>query len=90
MYKLKGMILPLYGQRELMEDTRVKNTSLGPCEGGKPSAPRFTLAQCLRLSEEVDDLFAELGKHGVTITKDPEKVFWGDYSGYFADPDGHL
>ena len=90
MYKLNGMILPLFGQRELMEDTRVKNTSLGPCEGGKPSAPHFTLAQCPRSPEEVDALFAELGKHGVTITKDPEKVFWGGYSGYFADPDGHL
>jgi uncharacterized glyoxalase superfamily protein PhnB len=22
--------------------------------------------------------------------KRPHKVFWGGYSGYFADPDGHL
>ncbi|MBL7946468.1 MAG: hypothetical protein JNN32_10440, partial [Flavobacteriales bacterium] len=27
---------------------------------------------------------------GVHITKMPEKVFWGGYSGYFTDPDGHL
>lgn len=26
----------------------------------------------------------------MTITKKPVKVFWGGYSGYFADPDGHL
>lgn len=31
-----------------------------------------------------------LKKHGVTITKKLVKVFWGGYSGYFADPDGHL
>ena len=24
------------------------------------------------------------------VGKKPEKVFWGGYSGYFADPDGHL
>jgi catechol 2,3-dioxygenase-like lactoylglutathione lyase family enzyme len=34
--------------------------------------------------------FDDLKKHGVTITKEPGKVFWGGYSGYFADPDGHL
>jgi uncharacterized glyoxalase superfamily protein PhnB len=27
---------------------------------------------------------------GATPVKAPEKVFWGGYSGYFADPDGHL
>jgi predicted lactoylglutathione lyase len=27
---------------------------------------------------------------GATEVKKPEKVFWGGYSGYFADPDGHL
>ena len=90
MYKLNGMILSLYGQRELLEDAQVKDPSLGPSEGGKTHAPRFTLAQCLRSPEEVDALFAGSKKHGVTITKEPVKVFWGGYSGYFADPDGHL
>ena len=48
MYKLNGFILSLYPQHELMADAQVKDASLGPFEGGKPSAPRFTLAQCLR------------------------------------------
>ena len=81
MYKLNGMILSLYGQHELMEDARSKADASGS---------RFTLAQCLRSTEEVDTLFAELKKHGVMITKEPVKVFWGGYSGYFANPDGHL
>jgi catechol 2,3-dioxygenase-like lactoylglutathione lyase family enzyme len=81
MYNLNGMVLSLYGQHELMEDAHVKDDSKGP---------RFTLAQCLRSTEEVDALFAELKKHGANITKEPLKVFWGGYSGYFADPDGHL
>ena len=81
MYRLNGIILSLYGQHDLMEDARTKDDAKGA---------RFTLAQCLRSTEEVDALFAELKKKGVTITKEPVKVFWGGYSGYFADPDGHL
>ncbi len=81
MYKLNGMVLSLFPQHELAEDAQVKNDGVGS---------RFTLAQCLRSTEEVDAFFAHLMKHGVTITKMPEEVFWGGYSGYFADPDGHL
>jgi uncharacterized protein len=83
MYKLNGMVLSLYPQHELMEDAQAK-------DDGKGS--RFTLAQCLRSPEEVDALFTDLKKHKVTITKEPQKVLWGGYSGYFADPPygGHL
>ena len=28
--------------------------------------------------------------NGAELKKPAEKVFWGGYSGYFADPDGHL
>ncbi len=81
MYKLNGLVLSLYPQHELMEDAKVPDDTKGA---------RFTLAQCLRSPEEVDVFFAHLTEHKVTITKAPEKVFWGGYSGYFADPDGHL
>ncbi len=81
MYKLNGMVLSLFPQHELAEDAQVTNDGKGS---------RFTLAQCMGSPEEVDAFFAHLKKHGVTITKMPEKVFWGGYSGYFADPDGHL
>ena len=33
------------------------------------------------------ELFEELKHKGVTIVKAPQKVFWGGYSGYVADPD---
>jgi catechol 2,3-dioxygenase-like lactoylglutathione lyase family enzyme len=39
--------------------------------------------------EDVDRIFAELKRKGANIVKAPEQVFWGGYSGYFADPDGH-
>lgn len=81
MYKLNGMVLSLFPQHELMEDAKAANDAKGS---------RFTLAQCLRSPEEVDAFFAHLKQRDATITKMPEKVFWGGYSGYFADPDGHL
>jgi hypothetical protein len=32
----------------------------------------------------------EAVKAGATLVKNPQKVSWGGYSGYFKDPDGHL
>ncbi len=39
---------------------------------------------------EVDQIIRNLGAKGVSIAKQPQKVFWGGYSSYFADPDGFL
>ena len=37
-----------------------------------------------------DEIMAHAKTCGAKITKPIEKVFWGGYSGYFADPEGHL
>jgi len=34
-------------------------------------------------------IFAQLKQNSATIIKEPEAVFWGGYSGFFSDPDGH-
>ena len=81
MYRLNGMVLSLFPQEELMKDAHVS---------GEARGARFSLAHNLRTEAEVDAFFAHLKAHRATITKMPEKVFWGGYSGYFADPDGHL
>ncbi len=49
----------------------------------------FALAHNARSKEEVDLIFSRLKDKGATIVKEPEEVFWGGYSGYFSDPDGH-
>ena len=33
---------------------------------------------------------AEAAGAGATVVRPPHDTFWGGYSGYFADPDGHL
>ncbi len=48
-----------------------------------------TLAYVARSVQEVDDTLALAERAGGTIAKPAQKVFWGGYSGYFRDPDGH-
>jgi predicted lactoylglutathione lyase len=40
--------------------------------------------------EAVDASVAELVAAGATMVKAPVAAVWGGYSGYVADPDGHL
>lgn len=50
----------------------------------------FALAHNVESSKKVDEIFARLAAGGARIVKSPEHVFWGGYSGYFADLAGHL
>ena len=37
----------------------------------------------------MDAALAKAVAAGAQLLKPAQKVFWGGYSGYFADPDGH-
>jgi uncharacterized protein len=37
-----------------------------------------------------DDYWEDYMSAGAKLVKPAQKVFWGGYSGYFADPDGYL
>ena len=54
-----------------------------------PAYRGYSLAHNVRSEAEVDEILARLKNHGATILKQPQKAFWGGYSGYFSDPDGH-
>ncbi|MEZ5938516.1 MAG: VOC family protein [Hyphomonadaceae bacterium] len=77
-----GIALGLFGRAALAEDAGVANTP--------PGFSGVTLAHNVRSEEEVDETLAEAVAAGGRLVKAGEKVFWGGYSGYFADPDGHL
>ena len=49
-----------------------------------------TLAHNVGSEAQVDKVFREALGAVATLVKMPEKVFWGGYSGYFSDLDGHL
>ena len=81
-YDLNGTYLALYDREELAKDVNVD-----PLGNGFRS---FTMAYNTRSEKEVDDLIENLRKQGVQVIKEPQKVFWGGYSSYIADPDGNL
>ena len=87
-FQLNGMALALFGRDALMADMALAVDATVPA--AKPGFSGVTLAQNLRGPEAVDELFAQAVAAGARALKQPETVFWGGYSGYFADPDGHV
>lgn len=49
-----------------------------------------SLGYNVRSEERVDEVLAEAERAGGVITKPAAHTFWGGYSGYFSDPEGHL
>ena len=81
-YQINGMVLGLFGLADLAKDQGRTDVPLG--------VGAMTLAQNFETEAEVDAAFAKALDCGATELKAPEKVFWGGYSGYYADPDGHV
>ena len=82
LYQLNGIYLALYSRDELAKDATIDSIGSG--------FKGFTMSYNANSEKEVDDLIKELGAKGVQIVKEPQKVFWGGYSSYIADPDGNL
>jgi hypothetical protein len=81
-FPLGGIVLALYPRDKLAEDAQVSQTGSG--------FSGITLAYNAKSQAEVDEVLQTVENLGATIVKRAEPVFWGGYSGYFADPDGHL
>ena len=81
-FTLNGTWLGLYGRDALAEDATL------PAEGA--GFEGVSLSHNVASETEVDDVVAEAVAAGATLVKKPQKVFWGGYSGYFQDLDGHL
>ncbi len=77
-----GTVLAIFGRTALAQDAHVPCTEVG--------FRGVTLAQNFASEQEVDAAFRHAIDCGAKMIKQPQKVFWGGYSGYFADPDGHL
>jgi predicted lactoylglutathione lyase len=77
-----GMKLALYSRANLAWDSKV--------EAEKSAATEFSIGYTVRSKEEVDTILAKAKKAGAKIPKPAQTAFWGGYSGYFQDLDGHL
>jgi len=81
-FQINGMVLGLFPLVELAKDQGRPDATLG--------MGAMTLAQNFSTEAEVNAAYAKALSCGATGLKTPEKVFWGGYSGYYADPDGHV
>ena len=81
-FQTSGDVLALFPREELAKDAMTDPQGSG--------FAGFTLAHNARSEAEVDEIIADLRSKGVKIVKEPQKVFWGGYSSYFADPDEFL
>ena len=81
-FTLNATWLGLYGRDALAEDATV------PAEGSGFAG--FALAHNVDSEDKVEAVIQQAVDAGATLVKPAQKVFWGGYSGYFADPDGNL
>lgn len=81
-FTLNGSWLSLYPWDKLAEDACVRPEG----EGFRG----ITLAYVAADKKEVNEVLGRAVAAGGTLVKPAQDVFWGGYSGYFADPDGHL
>lgn len=76
------MKLALFPRASLARDAGLDVAS--PCPAG------MSLGHNVSSEAEVDAVMREAEAAGARIVKPAQETFWGGYSGYFLDPDGHL
>ena len=81
-YETGGPIIALWSRRDLAADAQI--------EDDESTFGGLALAHNVRSREDVEAVLAEAAAAGAAILKSAEDTPWGGYSGYFADPDGHL
>jgi catechol 2,3-dioxygenase-like lactoylglutathione lyase family enzyme len=77
-----GLKLAVWPRASLAHDTGI------PVQAR--SATEFSIGHNVGSKEEVDALMQQAAAAGATIVKPAGDAFWGGYSGYFQDPDGHV
>lgn len=82
-FDANGIVLGLFGHAALAHDANAAPTA-------PPEFRGVSLAWNAASEAEADAIVAHAVACGARLVKPPQKVFWGGYSGYFADPDGHL
>ncbi len=82
-FQLGPLVLSLFGRDALLADARLAGTTAS-------DVPAFALAQNVESPDAVLAALDEAVAAGARLVKSGQKTFWGGFSGYFADLDGHL
>jgi predicted lactoylglutathione lyase len=81
-FRTADSYLGLFPYEELAADAKVGRPTRGSFDG-------VTLAICLESEQAVTEALDEAVRKGGRILKPAERMEWGGFSGYFADPDGY-
>lgn len=81
-FDMGGLALGLFGWDALAEDAGVSNQG----DGFRGVALAWNQPD----AAAVDAVIARAQEAGAALVKPAQTVFWGGYSGYVRDPDGHL
>jgi uncharacterized protein len=76
------LILALYPARSLSKDAKITAT--------QARLGAVSIGHIVKSKDEVDAVMKQAEEAGAVITDPAHDRFWGGYSGYFHDPDGHL
>lgn len=85
-FQLPGMIFALWSREQLAKDAGLSVRG----RGDRESFGGIALAYNARSKADVDAVLKEAQKAGAEMLKAAADTFWGGYSGYFRDPDGHV
>jgi len=85
-FRTSGSWLGIFGYDALAEDVGLPAVP----QDQLPAYRGSTLAVNVGSRAEVDAAFRHVESVGARVVKAAEVMSWGGYSGYFADPDGHL
>lgn len=81
-FTLNGSWLGLYSRESLADDAGIS------AEGSGFSG--IAISHNVDSESAVDEVLEQAVSAGAKLVKPGQKVFWGGYSGYFADPDRYL
>jgi uncharacterized protein len=82
-FEAGAVILSLWPTAELAKDAEIESANSGGFRG-------MSLAWNCTSASEVDRALARAMGAGATLIRSARTVFWGGYTAYFADPEGHL
>jgi uncharacterized protein len=81
-FKMHDLTLALYPIAAFAKDAKVA--------AAKAQPGAVSLGHNVKSKAEVDAVIRQAEAAGAVVTDPPHDRFWGGYSGYFQDPNGHL
>ncbi len=87
LFNANGTVFILFDRQEMAHEAF---RGVGAPTDPKPAFSGIILSYVVREEEEVQQILDRAVAHGARITSPATKQQWGNTSGYFTDPEGHV